>query len=230
MLDAGAPAWDAVAFDALRERVADELPMRAMANVAVVIDILRSAASIDRRLVEPAPPSLGPALDDLTGQRIALVHAGFVAAAGSDRLPDIARYLRAMERRLDDIRQGSPAIESAWPRCSRSRTATAASSTDAASDGSDDAALERIGWMIEELRVSLFAQALGTPEPISETAHRQGHGRARLTSPFRVVCARRMGVARRAIVCAGPSGQLTVHSPPPAANWFVALQNEEAHG
>ena len=130
---------------------------------------MRSAAAIDRRLVEPAPPSIGPALDDLTGQRLALVHAGFVAAAGSDRLPDIARYLRAMERRLDDIRQGSPR--------DRERMAVVQSLEDryarlidrAASDGSDDAALERIGWMIEELRVSLFAQALGTPEPISET-------------------------------------------------------------
>jgi ATP-dependent helicase HrpA len=39
----------------------------------------------------------------------------------------------------------------------------------AAPDGTDDAELERIGWMIEELRVSLFAQSLGTPEPISVT-------------------------------------------------------------
>ena len=169
MVDAGAPAWDAVAFDAIRAQVANDLSTRSLANAAAVVTILTAAASIDRRLAEPAPPALGPALDDMTGQRIALLPVGFVAAAGTDRLPDIARYLRAIERRLDDLRQGSPRDRERMAQVQDLEHRYGALIESAPAGGSSDAALERIGWMIEELRVSLFAQSLGTPEPISAT-------------------------------------------------------------
>jgi ATP-dependent helicase HrpA len=120
-------------------------------------------------LAEPAPPTLAAALDDMTGQRIALLPPGFVAATGADRLADIVRYLRAIERRLDDLAQGSPRDRERMAAVQALEHRYGLLIDRAVPDGSDDAALERIGWMIEELRVSLFAQSLGTPEPISAT-------------------------------------------------------------
>jgi ATP-dependent helicase HrpA len=97
------------------------------------------------------------------------VHPGFVAEAGSDRLVDIARYLHAIEHRLDDLRQGSPRDRERMAQVHALEHRYGALIDAAPADGSQDAELEQIGWMIEELRVSLFAQALGTPSPISAT-------------------------------------------------------------
>ena len=82
-------------------------------------------------------------------------------------MADIARYLRAIERRLDDIRQGSPRDRERMALVQSLEARYARLIDDAPVDGSNDAALERIGWMIEELRVSLFAQELRTPQPVS---------------------------------------------------------------
>jgi len=90
----------------------------------------------------------------------ALVHPGFVAESGADRLPDMLRYLRGIEHRLDRIgqdpvrdRERTRAVRELTERHERVRGAGARS---------DD-----IRWLIEELRISLFAQPLRTRHPVS---------------------------------------------------------------
>jgi ATP-dependent helicase HrpA len=78
------------------------------------------------------------------------------------------RYLRAISRRLDTAAQD--------PAGDAERTAVVRRVTDAYSRAVSELSLSRrqdadvqaVRWMIEELRVSLFAQALGTPAPVSE--------------------------------------------------------------
>jgi ATP-dependent helicase HrpA len=89
-----------------------------------------------------------------------LVHPGFVTAAGADRLPDIERYLRAAARRLERLpdavatdRDRMNAIHELEELYRRRREA--------------GASLPDVRWMLEELRVSHFAQSLGTRGPIS---------------------------------------------------------------
>ena len=87
-----------------------------------------------------------------------------MTAGGRRRLPDLLRYVRAMVQRLDrlpgDLAGDAERMErvayvtEAW-RQARDRRP-------------DDAALAELRWMLEELRVSYFAQALGTPHPVSE--------------------------------------------------------------
>jgi ATP-dependent helicase HrpA len=105
---------------------------------------------------------------DVRAQLAGLVHPGFVAATGRARLADVHRYLRAIDKRLDTL--GS--------RPERDRTLMA--QVRVMSDEHeqwlaslplqrrDDEDVRAVRWLVEELRVSLFAQTLGTPTPVSE--------------------------------------------------------------
>jgi ATP-dependent helicase HrpA len=91
-----------------------------------------------------------------------------VAATGRGRLPDVVRYLRAMAHRLEKLpvnavrdalgMQQVAAVAAEYEELRRRVPVT----------GTPDDPVMRIRWMIEELRVSLFAQGIGTPRPISE--------------------------------------------------------------
>jgi ATP-dependent helicase HrpA len=105
---------------------------------------------------------------DVRTQLWELVGPGFVSATGFQRLGDLPRYLHAMEYRLEklpgnqrrdlDRMRRVEDVQDAYERL-----------RDELPPGREAArALERIRWMIEELRVSLFAEALGTPQPVSE--------------------------------------------------------------
>jgi ATP-dependent helicase HrpA len=105
-----------------------------------------------------------PALSDLRGQLSRLVYRGFVTDTGWERLPDVVRYLQAMLRRLDKLPQD--------PGRDRDRMLTVQEVQreyeQLTATMSETPALREIRWMIEELRVGLFAQALGTAYPISD--------------------------------------------------------------
>jgi ATP-dependent helicase HrpA len=164
----GAPVWDAVAFDELRASVRAELADDVVAAVRLVGDILTEAAAIDRRIGDPAAPAFGPALDDVAEQRGTLVYPGFVAATGRDRLADVLRYLRAITFRLGKLGD-SVARDATRMATVRAVDARYAAVLEAIPPGGPaDAELTRIGWMVEELRVSLFAQPLGAAPGTSE--------------------------------------------------------------
>ena len=100
-----------------------------------------------------------------------LVHAGFVAETGADRLSDLARYLRAdLYRLVKAAENPNRDAQRAWQvhDLEGSYTSALERARSAAPDGARDAALDDVRWMLEELRVSLFAQQLGTPGPVSE--------------------------------------------------------------
>jgi ATP-dependent helicase HrpA len=89
------------------------------------------------------------------------VRPGFVAEAGAARIADVERYLRAAAQRLERL-PGALGAE-------RDRLAVVAELEDllaarlaARPDGERSPELAEVRWLLEELRVSLFAQALGT--------------------------------------------------------------------
>ncbi len=97
-----------------------------------------------------------------------LVHAGFVTEAGWARLPDLVRYLRAVERRLEKL----PHSVNRDRELMASVQDIAAEHEDVVSglpaDRRDSAAAVDVRWMLEELRVSYFAQTIGTAYPVSD--------------------------------------------------------------
>ena len=166
--EAGGPAWDAAGFAQLLEAARTALQVAAADVVSTVARVLAEAHQVEASLGRDAGQVLGPAYADMRAQLSGLIYPGLIAETGSKRLPDLVRYLTAISRRLEK----APAD----PRRDADRMAIVHRVTDAyqrasgglpvASRGSESALMVR--WMIEELRVSLFAQALGTPVPVSE--------------------------------------------------------------
>ncbi|MFG2109035.1 ATP-dependent RNA helicase HrpA [Micromonospora chersina] len=168
MADAGGPAWDAEGFAALRDRVRADLVDTVVEVMGRVRQVLAAAYAVEQRLGATRNLAVVAALADIRAQLGGLVHKGFITEAGYARLPDLLRYLTAIERRLDRL-PGNPQRDkqqqdriavvqkeyqdllAALPPAKRQSTAA-----------------RQIRWMIEELRVNAFAQALGTPYPVSE--------------------------------------------------------------
>lgn len=166
--DAGGPAWDAEGFAALRDRVRADLVDTVVEVMGRVRQVLAAAYAVEQRLGATRNLAVVAALADIRNQLGGLVHKGFITEAGYARLPDLLRYLTAIERRLDRL-PGNPQRDkqqqdriavvqkeyqdllAALPPARRQSTAA-----------------RQIRWMIEELRVNVFAQALGTPYPVSE--------------------------------------------------------------
>ena len=105
-----------------------------------------------------------PSVADMRGQLSGLIYPGFVTATGYRRLPHLTRYLQGMQRRLDKLPE-NPARDAANMAIAQ-RVEQAYQQAVADLPGDADASEAR--WMLEELRVSLFAQTLGTQGPVSE--------------------------------------------------------------
>jgi len=163
----GGPAWDEPGFHRLLDAVRAGLPDATLDVVSSVERALSVAGEVERHLADLTSPAFSPAARDLRAQLDALVHPGWVTATGRRRLPDIQRYLRAMVHRLDrlpgDLARDADQMESVARVTTAWHDALARSPT-----ARPDPGLAEIRWMIEELRVSLFAQSLGTPYPVSE--------------------------------------------------------------
>ncbi|MFI5908706.1 ATP-dependent RNA helicase HrpA [Dactylosporangium sp. NPDC051541] len=164
MTDAGGPAWDEAAFTALRDKVRADLVDLTLDIVGSVRKILAASYDVEQRLARTKNPLLLPALTDMRGQLARLVYRGFVTDTGWQRLPDLERYLRAIEKRLEKVptdtardRDRMLTVQEVQKEYDQLLSSTPMTPQ-----------LREIRWMIEELRVGLFAQSLGTAYPISD--------------------------------------------------------------
>jgi ATP-dependent helicase HrpA len=166
--DAGGPAWDAAGYAALLEKARTALPPATADVVGLAAQVLSAAQEAQTRLAGTTSPVLAPAAADVRAQLSGLVYPGFIAGTGRDRLPDLVRYLRAVTVRLgrapDDPRRDADLmaavhrVTGAWQQTMKELPAAARCAPGA----------QEVRWLIEELRVSLFAQTLGTRAPVSE--------------------------------------------------------------
>jgi ATP-dependent helicase HrpA len=166
--DAGGPAWDPDGFARIVEHVRPRLHAASYDVVTWAEEILRGAHDARLRLEGLRSPVLGPAVADLRSQLDSLIYPGFLTAAGTARLPAVSRYLKAAGRRLDKLADnaGRDAQQMAVVHRVQDALHAALAGLPQAAAASD--AAREIRWQIEELRVSLFAQTIGTPLPVSE--------------------------------------------------------------
>ncbi|MGH4012172.1 MAG: DUF3418 domain-containing protein, partial [Pseudonocardiaceae bacterium] len=160
----GGPPRDEAGFARLRDRARAELAEAVRAMITHVQRVLAVAHNVAVRLPELTAPVLAPAVTDVRAQLTTLLGPGFVTATGAQRLPDLIRYLQAIERRLDKLPR-DPDRDRDWMRQVETVLQAYRQLRDEVDDGPD---LQRIRWMIEELRVSYFAQELRTPFPVSD--------------------------------------------------------------
>lgn len=162
--EAGGPAWDAEGFARLRERLHADLGSAVLGVAGQVRRVLAAAHQAETRLAGTSAPGLEPSLADAREHYGSLVYPGFVTATGWRRLPDLVRYLQALDRRLETLPR-NPQRDADRMRQVRQVQQAYQELRDEVPDGEG---LARIRWMIEELRVSYFAQSLGTPYPVSD--------------------------------------------------------------
>ncbi|MBT8419725.1 MAG: DUF3418 domain-containing protein, partial [Gammaproteobacteria bacterium] len=171
-LDSKAPIRTRAAFEDTLEKHAREL-------MTVANELCRLTGSIlnEYRTVVSSRAGLNArvspvSLTDISEQLNRLVFRGFIRATPAEWLPHLPRYLRAMARRLEKLSHASDKDHRKMEELIPLQQAHAA--LVAANLGESRGALERQRWLLEELRVSLFAQELGTTEPISvKRMHRQ---------------------------------------------------------
>jgi ATP-dependent helicase HrpA len=171
--EGGGPAWDAAGFARLTEHVRPRLYETTYEVVTWAEEILRSAHEARIRLDSLRSPMLAPAVADIREQLDGLIRPGFLTAAGKARLPAVARYLKAVGRRLDKLAENAGRDAQQMAVVHRVRDAYLAALASLppevrSSETEPDGAGTEIRWQIEELRVSLFAQTIGTPLPVSE--------------------------------------------------------------
>jgi ATP-dependent helicase HrpA len=166
--DAGGPAWDADGFARLLEAARSALPATTADVVAAVARVLTEAHRAEAALGRATSPALAPAVADMRGQLSALIYPGFISGTGTHRLPDLVRYLRAITRRLEKLPEAPGRDAERMAAAGRVADAYQRAMAELAASGRRSEEASAVRWMIEELRVSLFAQTLGTPAPVSE--------------------------------------------------------------
>jgi ATP-dependent helicase HrpA len=179
MAEAGGPAWDREGFERLSASVRSGLHEVTAEVVNQVEAALRLAHSAGARLQDNHADLLRPAVADMRAQLSGLIYPGFVAATGYRRLPHLTRYLRGIERRLDKLPENPvrDAANMAIARRAEQAYQQAVADLPAPRRGQPD--VTEVRWMLEELRVSLFAQTLGTQAPVSENRILTALGRLR---------------------------------------------------
>ena len=132
----------------------------------VVATILSDSRELERTISGTTSLALLDVLSDVRDQHAALIFDGFVAATPPDRLEHLPRYLQAARMRVEkaaanpqrdaDLSWQVRELRDAWWAATRSAT-----------DPAHRDHLARVRWMLEELRVSFFAQQLGTAQTVS---------------------------------------------------------------
>ncbi|MHB1895638.1 MAG: ATP-dependent RNA helicase HrpA [Metallibacterium sp.] len=151
------------AFSALRDALARELFGAAMMRLQSVEAVVSAQAELRPWLEPPLPGFARASYDDLHEQLDLLLAPDFLRTLEHAHLAELPRYLKAMCLRAKRLRQ-DPARDQRrmlevlpfWRRLLALRA-----------QGCDGAAWHALRWLLEEWRVSLFAQELGTAQPVS---------------------------------------------------------------
>lgn len=154
-------------FIQTRDAVSATLVDQLFATVSLVAKILTKSRDVERGIRSQNSLALLGPLNDIRTQLSGLLHPGFVSAAGTDRLTHFPRYLDGMLERLKML-ESEPGKDRA--RMSEyERMAKAFEDAGGMIPLSSDAAprLVEVRWLLEEYRISVFAQRLGTAQPVS---------------------------------------------------------------
>ncbi|MEU3311556.1 ATP-dependent RNA helicase HrpA [Streptomyces sp. NPDC001591] len=166
--DHGGPAWDEAAFRRLFDAVRADLVDTTVRTVGQVQQVLAAWQACERRLKATSSLALMANIADVKTQLAALMPAGFVTLTGLKRLPDLMRYLVAIDRRLQQMPTGVQRDTTRMEKVHEMRDEYLWLLEQLPKGRPVPEAVTEIRWMIEELRVSYFAHALGTAYPISD--------------------------------------------------------------
>jgi len=164
----GGMAWTPEEFESLKEYVRAELGDTVVDIAKQVEAILTMAFNINKRLKGKVDFTMAFALSDVKAQIEGLIFKGFATECGWKRLPDILRYMKAIERRLEKlpIDPNKDRLHMLKVESIREDYKELLNKIPKGMVMPEN--IKEVRWMIEELRVSYFAQQLGTPYPVSD--------------------------------------------------------------
>ncbi|WP_329463979.1 ATP-dependent RNA helicase HrpA [Streptomyces sp. NBC_01431] len=166
--DHGGPAWDEESFRKLYDKVRADLVDATVRTVGQVQQILAAWQACERRLKATNSLTLVGNVTDVRNQLAALVPPGFVTKTGLRRLPDLMRYLVAVDRRLQQMPTAVQRDTTRMEKVHEMQDEYAWLLEQLPQGRPVPQQVLDIRWMIEELRVSYFAHALGTAFPVSD--------------------------------------------------------------
>ena len=164
---------DPEAFETLVAAARDAHEDRVYQILSHVVRALEASAEADAAVRSHPQASLKETTRDVAAHGRTLLYEGFVSATPASALPHLARYLRAGAVRIERAASSPGALGRDLEDMDRIHQAEAeiAATREALErrpyDARRDAALTQARWMAEELRVSMFAQTLGTPNKVS---------------------------------------------------------------
>ena len=166
--DFGGFVWNEEGFNKLRDFVRENVNEVTVDIAQKVEQILTLTHQLNQRLKGKMDFTMAFALSDMKSQISDLIYQGFVQKSGYARLPDLLRYLQAIDKRMDKLAQDVNRDRAAMLRVEQVQQAyqQLLAKLPKSKPISDEVA--EIRYMIEELRVSLFAQQLGTKYQVSD--------------------------------------------------------------
>lgn len=164
----GGPAWDEASFRKLYDKVRADLVDLTVRTISQVQQILAAWQACERRLKATNSLVLINNVTDVREHLARLVPAGFVTLTGLRRLPDLMRYLVAEDRRLQQMPTNVQRDTTRMEKVHEMQDEYAWLLEQLPQGRPVPQEVLDIRWMIEELRVSYFAHALGTAFPVSD--------------------------------------------------------------
>ncbi|GIZ13701.1 ATP-dependent RNA helicase HrpA [Pseudomonas sp. NCCP-436] len=159
---------DGAALAKLAERKRADWAAHAERIARLVLEILKLNHDLQKRFKGKIDLAQAMAFNDIKRQLANLVYAGFVRETPGEWLKELPRYLKAIAQRLDKVaaqvqrdRVWTGELGGYWEQYQ-------ARAAKHAQEGKRDPQLVLYRWMLEEYRVSLFAQQLGTRLPVSD--------------------------------------------------------------
>ena len=166
--DAVGLPWDGVAYDVLATNAQQCVPALATDALRGALDVLWATSTVRTKLRQLRSEAFRASVDDARQQLDRLTQDGFVHAAGAARIPDLLRYVKALDYRVDRLAQGVERdlrrmaevrpLEQRYARIIATRPAWSLTQE-----------IVDLRWALEELRVSVFAQPLGAKGTVSVT-------------------------------------------------------------
>ena len=166
--DFGGFIWDEAGFEKLRDFVRENLNEVTVDIAQKVEQILSLNHALNQRLKGKMDFTMAFAFSDIKAQLAGLIYPGFVQKSGYDRLPDLQRYLQAVDKRIDKLAQDVNRDRAAMLRVEQVQQAYQQLLAKLPKSKPISDEIAEIRYMIEELRVSLFAQQLGTKYQVSD--------------------------------------------------------------
>jgi ATP-dependent helicase HrpA len=154
-------------YEQVRNTVSATLVEELFQTVSLIARILTKSREVERGIKSQNSLALLGPLNDVRSQLAALLHPGFVSAAGTARLTHFPRYLDGMLDRLKTLANEPGKDRTRMTEYERAAQSFADAGGTMPLTAEATPELIETRWLLEEFRVSIFAQRLGTAQPVS---------------------------------------------------------------